>query len=113
MTRSIHVEILYFDGCPSFEALLPRVREIVAEHGGDPHGITLRAVESLGAAEAARFLGSPSVRVDGRDIDATAAERDDFGLKCRLYPSEDGQAPVPPDGWIRAALAASPQSTEQ
>jgi hypothetical protein len=32
----MNVEILYFDGCPSFEALLPRVRTLVAEHGGDP-----------------------------------------------------------------------------
>jgi hypothetical protein len=106
----MNVEILYFDGCPSFQALLPRVREIVAEHGGDPDDITLRAVETLDAAEAARFLGSPSVRVDGRDVDPTADQRDDFGLKCRIYRSEEGQAPVPPDGWIRAALAATPSS---
>ena len=75
----MNVEILYFDGCSSFEILLPRVREIVAEHGGGPDDITLRAVETHEAAEAARFLGSPSVRVDGRDIDPTAAQRDDFG----------------------------------
>jgi hypothetical protein len=107
----MNVEILYFDGCPSFQTLLPRVRELVAEQGGDPDDITLRAVETPDAAEAARFLGSPSVRVDGRDVDPTADERDDFGLKCRLYRSEEGQAPVPPDGWIRAAITASPPST--
>jgi hypothetical protein len=106
----MNVEILYSDGCPSFEALLPRVREIVAEQGGDPDDIRVRAIETLDAAKAARFLGSPSVRVDGRDVDPTAAQRDDFGLKCRLYRSEDGQAPVPPDAWIRAAVAAGPHS---
>lgn len=102
----MNVEILYFDGCPSFETLLPRVRAIVAEHGGDPDGIMLRAVETLEAAEATRFLGSPSVRVDGRDVDPTAGQRDDFGLKCRLYRSAEGQSSTPPDGWIRAALTA-------
>jgi hypothetical protein len=107
----MNVEILYFDGCPSFQALLPRVRGLVAELGGDPDDITLRAVETHDAAEAARFLGSPSVRVDGRDVDPAAGQRDDFGLKCRLYRSEEGQAPVPPDSWIRTALEASPDST--
>ncbi len=102
------VEILYFDGCPSFEALLPRLCDLVAEHGGDPDAIALRPVETLEAAEAARFLGSPSVRVDGRDVDPAAAPREDFGLKCRVYRSaEEGRAPLPPESWIRAALTAS------
>ena len=108
----VKVEILYFDGCPSFEALLPRVRDIVSEHGGDPDGIALRAVETLEAAEAARFLGSPSVRVDGRDVDPTAGQRDDFGLKCRIYRFEEGQSPTPPDRWIRAAVSASSRSAK-
>jgi len=101
------VEILYFAGCPSFETLLPRVRELVAEHGGNPDEITLSTVETPEAAEALQFLGSPSVRVDGRDIDPTAGQRDDFGLKCRLYRSGDGHAPSPPDAWIRVALATA------
>lgn len=104
----MNVEILYFDGCPSFEALLPRLRDLVAERGGDPDEIALRPVETLEAAEAARFLGSPSVRIDGRDVDPTAAQREDFGMKCRVYRSaEEGQAPLPPESWLRAALTAS------
>jgi hypothetical protein len=105
MTDTARIEVLYFDGCPSFEALLPRLRELVAEHGENPDDISLRAIETLEDAEAARFLGSPSVRVDGRDVDPTASRREDFGLKCRLYLSDEGQSPLPPDGWIRAALA--------
>ncbi|MGI8557177.1 MAG: DF family (seleno)protein [Solirubrobacteraceae bacterium] len=98
------VEILYFDGCPSFAELLPRVREIVIESGGDAGEIELRAVETVEAADAARFLGSPTVRVNGLDVDPTAAGREDFGLKCRIYRSDEGQAPTPPDAWIRAAI---------
>ncbi len=101
------VEILYFDGCPSHAKLLPRLREFVREAGGDAEAIELRAVETLEAAEQERFLGSPSVRVDGVDIDPGAGNRDDFGLKCRLYRSPDGHFPVPPDAWIRQALAAA------
>jgi hypothetical protein len=103
----MRVEVLYFNGCPSFGALLPRLRELVAEHGEDPDRIGLHAVETLEAAEEMRFLGSPSVRINGRDVDRTAEQRDDFGLKCRIYRSDEGASPTPPDAWIRAALAAN------
>jgi hypothetical protein len=108
---AMNVEILFFDGCPSFETLVPRLRGLVAEYGVDPDDITLRPVETLEAAEAARFLGSPSVRVNGRDVDPSAAQHNDFGLKCRIYRSEAGQAPIPPEDWIRAALAAPSEAT--
>lgn len=98
------VEILYFEGCPSYKTLLPRVGTIVAECGGDPAAILVRAVETPEAAAESRFLGSPSVRVGGVDVDPGAAGRDDFGLKCRIYRSAEGQAPIPPDSWIRDAL---------
>jgi hypothetical protein len=95
------VEILYFDGCPSFEQIVPRVRELARDAGAQ---VVLRAIETLEAAEAEQFLGSPTFRVDGRDIDPTAASRTDFGLKCRLYRDGDNQSRVPPEAWIRAAL---------
>ena len=96
------VELLYFDGCPSHERLLPVVERLVAEHGGD---LRVRAVQTVEAAEAQRFLGSPTVRVDGVDIEPGAGARTDFGLKCRIYRSEEGQSGVPPEAWVRSALA--------
>lgn len=95
------VELLYFDGCPSYETLLPRLREVAAEHHAE---LKLRRIETAEVAEAAQFLGSPTVRVDGRDIDPDAAGRDDFGLKCRLYRSDEGHSPTPPEEWIVTAL---------
>ena len=50
------------------------------------------------------FLGSPSVRINGVDVDPTAAGRTDFGLKCRVYRSDEGHSPLPPEHWIRTAL---------
>jgi hypothetical protein len=100
----VKVELLYFDGCPSYERLLPRLSELVA--GADPDAeVELRRVESIDAAERERFLGSPTVRVDGVDVDSGAADRSDFGLKCRLYRSDEGTSGVPPERWIRDALA--------
>jgi hypothetical protein len=97
------IELLYFDGCPSHEQLLPIVAQLAAQCGAE---LRLRRVESPEAAERERFLGSPTVRVDGVDVDAGAAERTDFGLKCRIYRSEAGQSPLPPEPWLRTALGA-------
>lgn len=100
----MNVELLYFEGCPSYEKLLPRLHALLDEVGARD-ALTLRQVEGDDAAVAERFLGSPTVRVEGRDVDPGAAERDDFGLKCRLYRTEAGLEHTPPDGWIRDALA--------
>ena len=63
----------------------------------------------MAAAERERFLGSPTVRIDGQDVDPGAAQRSDFGLKCRLYRSDAGTSGLPPDAWFRAALAKHTQ----
>jgi alkylmercury lyase len=98
------VELLYFDGCPSYEQLLPTVKRLAEQAGA---ALQLRRVDTAETAEREHFLGSPTVRVDGTDVDPTAADRTDFGLKCRIYRSADGQSPVPPEDWIRFALDRS------
>lgn len=95
------LEVLYFDGCPGHDRLLPVLRELAAQHG---LALTQRRIESARDAEQARFLGSPSVRVNGIDVEPGADERTDFGLKCRLYRSPEGQSGLPPRGWIDRAL---------
>jgi hypothetical protein len=102
------IELLYFDGCPSHERLYPRLERLLRETGvSDP--IEVRRVESVEAAEAERFLGSPSLRIDGEDVEPGADERNDFGLKCRLYRSAEGANGLPPDAWISAALERAKQ----
>ena len=95
------IELLYFDGCPSHERLLPTVERLIEEVGGE---LRVRAIKTLEAAEAERFLGSPTLRVNGVDVDPGAADRTDFGLKCRIYRSHEGQSGVPPEAWLRSAL---------
>ena len=99
----MRIELLYFDGCPSHDALVPRLDDLLAQEGIDAR-VEQRRVTSEDAAVAERFLGSPTLRVDGVDVDPSAAARDDFGLRCRLYATGDGLRGVPDDRWIRAAL---------
>lgn len=99
------VELLYFDGCPSHVRLLPMVERLARQAGAQ---IVPRRIDTPEAAESERFLGSPTVRVDGRDVDPTAAGRSDYGLKCRLYRSAaHGQSPLPPEEWTRTALGSA------
>ena len=97
------IELLYFDGCPSYERLLPKVRELLVREGVEDE-IELRSVESPEAAEEAHFLGSPTVRIDGKDVDPSAGDRSDYGLKCRLYRSGEETSGLPPEEWIVEAI---------
>jgi hypothetical protein len=99
------VELLYFDGCPNYLEYLPRLRAIIA-NAGLPNEIVLRRIESEDEAMAERFLGSPSVRVNGRDVEPNADARTDYGLQCRLYRMASGWAGYPPDQWVRDLLGA-------
>ena len=94
------VELLYFDGCPGFADVLPRLRMLTEGRAE----LKLRQIESLADAVVERFLGSPSVRVDGQDVEPGAAERTDYGMKCRLYRTADGHSHAPASEWIRRAL---------
>jgi hypothetical protein len=100
------IEVLYFEGCPSTDAFLPRLRDLLVDLGVSDR-LMLRRVETAEAAERERFLGSPSVRVDGRDIEPGADQRTDFGLKCRLYRTDGGVRGAPPDEWLVDSLRTS------
>jgi hypothetical protein len=100
----VRVELLYFDGCPNHEALLPRLRKIVASKGISAD-VELRRIADEDTARRERFLGSPTVRVDGRDIEPDAERRTDYGMKCRLYPGAVGLSGQPDEEWVRAALS--------
>jgi hypothetical protein len=97
------VDVLYLDGCPNYEVLLSRLRELL-NSSPESFEIELARVEDAGVAERERFLGSPTLRIDGEDVEPGAEERTDFGLKCRLFVTPDGLRGLPADEWVLAAL---------
>ena len=97
------IELLYFEGCPSHGAFLPRLRALLTPAGVQAPVQEVR-VESDEAAQRERFLGSPTLRIDGIDIDPGAGERRDYGLKCRLYPTAEGLRGMPPDALVLDGL---------
>ena len=101
--RPARIEVLYFDGCPDHEPVLARVRELLTADA-EPL-IELVRVDSDEDARTRCFLGSPTVRIDGADIEPGAGERTDYGLKCRLYRTAAGLSGMPDDAALAAALA--------
>ncbi len=106
----MRISVLYFEGCPSYEALMPRLYELLEESGFDKEGVRLHSVNSEDEACEQRFLGSPSVRINGTDVDSTAADRVDFGIKCRICRLRGEKTHTPPEEWIRSALRATGES---
>ncbi len=100
------IELLYFDGCPNHDAVVARLRELLTQAGIDVT-IAMHRVETVEDAERERFLGSPTIRVGGHDVEPGAESRDDYGMKCRLYATDEGLRGTPPDAWILGALTGS------
>lgn len=100
------IDVLYFAGCPHYRQAVELVHLLVAEL---PFEADVRSVLVSDAAEASRlrFLGSPTVRVDGRDVEPGAEERTEYVLACRVYRTEGGPAGVPDPRWIVAALESA------
>jgi hypothetical protein len=96
------VELLYFDGCPNLEAVHALVQRVAVDAGITPD---LRLVKvSSRNVERLRFLGSPTVRVNGHDVEPGADERTTFMLACRVYETPSGLSGQPATEWLRAAL---------
>lgn len=103
--RRTEIEILTFDGCPNREHAIELVAQVVAEVGADAD---VRVVDVPDAETAAktRFLGSPTIRVNGRDIEPGADKRHDFVHSCRVFRTEHGFSGQPDPRWLRDALTA-------
>jgi hypothetical protein len=102
MTGS-RIELLYWEECPSHPEARRLVEEVLAELGLDAT-LELREVRTLQEAEAERFPGSPTIRVDGTDVDPAGAGEQP-ALNCRIYRRPDGRvSPVPSRDQIMEAL---------
>jgi hypothetical protein len=99
----VRVELLYWDGCPSHPEAETLLRDVLAARGLEPE-VEVREVATQAEAEALAFPGSPTIRVDGRDVDPAGAAEPP-ALTCRIYRLPDGRpSPVPTREQLEAAL---------
>ena len=90
-------------GCPHRAGAITLAERVCAELGSNAE---IRVIDILDqqAAEAARFLGSPTIRVDGRDVEPDADRCVEYICSCRLYQGQHSLCPLPEEAWVRRAL---------
>jgi hypothetical protein len=101
--RTPSVELLWWEGCPSTDEALAMLREEVTAAGLDAKAIDVRELSTDADAQRERFVGSPTIRVDGRDVQPVRDEP--IGLSCRVYRLADGRiSPLPDREEVRQTL---------
>ncbi|HZC30349.1 MAG TPA: hypothetical protein VE261_02455 [Gaiellaceae bacterium] len=97
------MQILTVAECPNRRGAVELVEQVARELGVEPELELVNVLDSKTAGRL-RFLGSPTIRVDGRDVEPGAAARTEYALSCRLYRTAAGVQGQPDAMWIRDAL---------
>ncbi|MFH1069645.1 MAG: DUF2703 domain-containing protein [Candidatus Glassbacteria bacterium] len=98
------IEYLFFADCPSHEEGLARLRRVLAREGIEER-VEVIEVKTDDQARKLGFIGSPTIRFDGRDIDPAGLEGQASALTCRVYRLPDGRySALPSEEMIRRAL---------
>jgi hypothetical protein len=100
----MRIDVLYFDGCPSWKGALENLKAALASEGLEAD---FRLVKVADDEEAARlkFLGSPSFQVNG--VDWWHEERKRYNLSCRVYPTPQGMKGAPTEEMLREKLRST------
>ncbi len=99
----MHIQFLWWEDCPSHPEAWQRLQAVLSALDVD---VTVERIEvkTDADAEQRRFRGSPTILVNGTDIDLLAAQQP-TRLTCRLYRTEDGRpSPVPSPEMIKRAI---------
>jgi hypothetical protein len=97
------IEFLYFENCAGHVPALSLLEQILLENNTV---VSIEKIEVTSPEQAIqhRFLGSPSIRINGKDIEGQE-EASEYGLKCRIY--QDTGSGVPSEKSLRKALRES------
>jgi hypothetical protein len=99
-TSKVKVEFLYFDSCPGHKQTLVNLKAALLD-GKISADLVLINVTSEAQAEKVRFQGSPSIRVNGKDLDG---RNEGYSYGCRIYQVDGKITPTPTKEFIRAKL---------
>jgi hypothetical protein len=100
----MRIELLYWEGCPSYPEAKAMLEEVLSRRGIDAP-IQMHEVRTDDEARELGFPGSPTIRIDGRDVDPAGADSRP-ALNCRIYHLPDGRvSPVPTREQLEAAVS--------
>lgn len=95
------IEVLYVPNCPNHVQALQRLREILPVESFQENVCEV-LVEDIETAHSLKFPGSPTIRINGKDVEPQSEKGAKFGLMCRLYSDGSG---APSKKRLRAAIA--------
>src|SRR5215472_14495714 len=101
--HNMKIEVLYFDGCPNHKPAVERVQQLLREEGVSAELLEVN-VSDASIAQELRFLGSPSVRVNGLDVEPEARTARDYGMMCRTYAVNGRRDGLPSHEMLRQAI---------
>jgi len=104
MNRQNIVEILYTDECPFWKEALKLIESVVRESRMEI-SIKNTKVSSVTEAKRLKFPGSPTVRINGVDIDPAVKETEGY-VGCRIYRYKGRMYEYPPREMIKSALGS-------
>ena len=99
----MRIEVFYIDGCPNHAPTVERVKAMLKDLGVSGE-IVESAVNDPATASALRFLGSPTVQINGVDVERSARTSNQFGFMCRTYLNGPRREGIPSRELIRKAL---------
>jgi hypothetical protein len=100
------VEVLYFQGCPNHQPTVERVRQVLLEQGIPPEVTEIEVSDDRRVA-AVEFVGSPTVRINGVDVEPGVEPIERGRLYCRTYLENGKRVGVPSQDLIRRAVLST------
>lgn len=98
------IELLYFDGCPSWQTALKNLKTTLQEEG-IAEAFTAFEIKDDEQAAKEEFLGSPSIRINGRDL--WFEQRENYSLSCRVYRTPEGVKGFPTVEMLRSKIKSA------
>jgi hypothetical protein len=109
------IAYVWWAECPSHEEGYALLRAALAAEKLDAEIVSIE-ITSEEEAQRLEFVGSPTFRVRGRDLDPQplpTGAANPYALTCRAYRREDGRiAPLPTLAWLRQALRRALEQPE-
>jgi hypothetical protein len=101
-TSKVRVEVLYVAECPSHPAAVQTVKEVLTADGAFAE-VREVLVSNTEMASKLRFCGSPTIRINGRDVATEPLKAHGFALSCRFY-ADSKYTGLPPFEMVRRAV---------
>jgi len=103
----VRVEVLHVADCPTHSAAVKLVERVLAAEGVEAEICEVLVRDERMASEL-RFCGSPTIRINGRDVAGESHDARSFALSCRLYPGSQ-QVGLPPAEMVHRAVLEARQ----